>query len=376
MAGSERRDYDLAVIGGGLVGSAVAWGAARRGQRVAVLDEGDLAYRASRGNFALVWVQSKGLGMPEYAAWTKRSSDAWRGFADELRAATGYDVAFERPGGFHLCLSEKELEGRAAILKRLHNQPRMVQYPYEILDHDAVAKRLPEIGPAVVGASYCPLDGHCNSLRLLKALHAGLKSEGAAYFANRTVEHLERRAGEFRIASAREELRAGKVLLAAGNGNARLAPMVGLKAPVRPQRGQIIVTEKVRRFLDYPIATLRQTDEGSVLIGDSVEEAGFDDTVGLGVLSTMAARAVRMFPRLAALNVVRTWAALRVMTKDGFPVYDRSESCPGAFVATCHSGVTLAAAHALFLAPMLAAGALAPELAVFSARRFDVSQAA
>ena len=51
MAGSERRDYDLAVIGGGLVGSAVAWGAARRGQRVAVLDEGDLAYRASRGNF-------------------------------------------------------------------------------------------------------------------------------------------------------------------------------------------------------------------------------------------------------------------------------------------------------------------------------------
>ena len=90
----------------------------------------------------------------------------------------------------------------------------------------------------------------------------------------------------------------------------------------------------------------------------------------------MAARAVRMFPRLAALNVVRTWAALRVMTKDGFPIYDQSESCPGAFVATCHSGVTLAAGHALFLAPMLAAGALAPELAVFSARRFDVSQAA
>src|SRR5208282_826246 len=338
----------------GLVGSAIAWGAARRGQRVAVLDEGDLAYRASRGNFALVWVQSKGLGMPEYAAWTKRSSDAWGGFADELRAATGYDVAFERPGGFHLCLSETELETRAAVLRRLHNQPHMVQYPYEILDHDALARRLPEIGPAVMGASYCPLDGHCNSLRLLKALHAGMKSEGAAYLANRSVEYLERRAGEFSITSASGELRAGKVLLAAGNGNARLAAMVGLKAPVRPQRGQIIVTEKVRRFLDYPIATLRQTDEGSVLIGDSVEEAGFDDTVGLGVVSTMAARAVRMFPRLAALNVVRTWAALRVMTKDGFPIYDRSESAPGAFVATCHSGVTLAAGHALFLAPMLA----------------------
>jgi glycine/D-amino acid oxidase-like deaminating enzyme len=61
------RDHDVAVIGGGLVGSAIAWGLARAGQRVAVLDEGDVALRASRGNFALVWVQSKGLGMPAYA---------------------------------------------------------------------------------------------------------------------------------------------------------------------------------------------------------------------------------------------------------------------------------------------------------------------
>jgi len=73
--------HDFAVVGGGLVGSAIAWGLARLGQRVIVLDQGDFAYRASRGNFALVWVQSKGLGMPEYAGWTKRSSDGWAGFA-------------------------------------------------------------------------------------------------------------------------------------------------------------------------------------------------------------------------------------------------------------------------------------------------------
>ncbi len=71
-------DFDVAVVGGGLVGAALAWGIARAQQRVVVLDEGDVAHRASRANFALVWVQSKGLGMPEYAAWTKRSSDAWQ----------------------------------------------------------------------------------------------------------------------------------------------------------------------------------------------------------------------------------------------------------------------------------------------------------
>lgn len=61
-------EYDVAVIGGGVVGSSIAWGLANARQKVAVLDEGDVAYRASRGNFALVWVQGKGLGMPQYSS--------------------------------------------------------------------------------------------------------------------------------------------------------------------------------------------------------------------------------------------------------------------------------------------------------------------
>ena len=116
---SNMAEHDIAVIGGGLVGSAIAWGLAGAGKRVALLDEGDIAFRASRGNFALVWVQSKGLGMPEYARWTRASSDAWAGFAQELREETGIDVAHQRPGGFSLALSEAELERRDTMLKRL-----------------------------------------------------------------------------------------------------------------------------------------------------------------------------------------------------------------------------------------------------------------
>jgi glycine/D-amino acid oxidase-like deaminating enzyme len=373
MSRPDLREADVAVIGGGLVGAAIAWGLARAGARIAVLDEGDVAFRASRGKFALVWVQGKGLGLPEYAAWTKRSSDLWGEFARLLPDETGLDVAFRRPGGFHLCLSDREIENRAHMLARLHNQPDMVRCDYEMLDAARVKAMLPQVGPEVAGASYCPLDGHVNSLRLLRALHAGVQQLGATYLADHVVEKIEPRDGAFRLTTRHGEVRAGKVVLAAGNGNAWLGPMVGLDVPVRPQRGHIIVTEKVAPFLDYPIVTVRQTDEGGVMIGDSVEEAGFDVTVGAGVVSAMAERAVRMFPRLARLNVVRTWAALRVMTPDGFPIYQQSVSSPGAFVATCHSGVTLAANHALVLAPLIAAGELpAQQFGVFSARRFDV----
>ena len=265
-------DYDVAVVGGGLVGVATAWGLAREGCRVVVLDEGDRAVRASRGNFALVWVQSKGLGLPEYAGWTIRSSNAWAGFAQTLKEETGLDVSFQRPGGFHLALSEKELEARANVLRRLHNQPGIVDYKTEIMDHAQIAKMLPDIGPEVVGGSFCPLDGHVNSLRLFRTLHTAIKARGVTYLPSHRVENITKEGGEFQLATEQGEIRAGKVALAAGNANMRLAPMVGLEAPMRPERGQIVVTERLRPFLNHPVVTLRQTDEGTVMIGSGLPE--------------------------------------------------------------------------------------------------------
>src|SRR6202521_5338660 len=165
------REFDFAVVGGGLVGMAIAWGLARLGRRVAVLDEGDLGFRASRGNFALVWVQGKGNGMSEYALWTMQSSQRWPELAKALETQTGLDVCFRNPGGLHLLLSEREVENRANALKRLHNQPGMKSFDYQILDHAEVEKMLPQIGPEVAGASFCPADGQVNALRLLYALH-------------------------------------------------------------------------------------------------------------------------------------------------------------------------------------------------------------
>ena len=372
-----QRDHDVAVVGGGLVGAAVAWGLARAGQRVVVLDEGDIAKRASRANFALVWVQSKGLGMPEYMGWTVRSSEAWRQLADELKAQTGLDVCFQRPGGFHLALGEGELEARAQLLKRLHNQTGAADTRAEILDRARVERMLPGIGPEVAGGSFCPLDGHVNSLGTFRALHKGLALFGADYRPDHAVSGIVPEQGGFRLATAAGELRAGKVVLAAGNANMRLAPFIGLAAPMRPTRGQIVVTERVAPFLPYPVTTVRQTDEGTVMIGDSREEVTDDTGLDLSIGSVEADRARRMFPALGNLNVIRMWSGIRVMTEDGFPIYDQSKTCPGAFVVGCHSGVTLAANHAFTIAPMIERGRLdADTVGAFSARRFHVQKAA
>ncbi|HUH95174.1 MAG TPA: FAD-binding oxidoreductase [Casimicrobiaceae bacterium] len=370
------QDFDVAVIGGGLVGTAIAYGLARLGRRVALLDEGDIAYRAARGNFGLVWVQGKGLGLARYGSWTQLSARRWPELARALRDDADTDVALEQPGGFHVCLSEPELEQRSAMLGKLIAQPGFERYDFEILDRAALASRVPGIGPGVVGATYCRLDGHCNPLRLLRALHAALEKRDGAYLPLHKVERIERKDGRFAIETGGGRTAAPRVVLAAGLGNAALAAQVGLAAPVRPQRGQIIALERVRRFLAYPMSTVRQTDEGTVLIGDSQDEAGFDVTVDTAIAATEAARAVRIFPALAHARVTRMWAALRVMTPDAFPIYEQSASQPGAFVATCHSGVTLAAAHAFELAPRIAAGELGPDLHPFSAERFHVRKAA
>lgn len=365
--------YDAVVVGGGLVGAAIAYGLSGTLSHVAVLDEGDVAYRASRGNFGLIWVQSKGMGMPAYGRWTVTSQKLWRAFADELQALTGVDVHLEQRGGLHVALTQEEYDARVGFLTRLLQQPGMAQYPWKMLDRKEVADLVPGIGPDVVGASWTPVDGIANPLKLLHALHIAFEKKRVDYLPHHGVTHIAHHDGIYDITTAQGAIRGKKLVLAGGLSNKTLAAQVGMDIPVRPQRGQIIVLERTRRVLDTPLSTLRQTDEGTWLIGDSQEEMGLaDQTTGLPVLATLADRALRTLPALRDVRTVRTWAALRVMSQDGFPIYEQSQTHPDAFVATCHSGVTLAAAHALSYAPMVAAGRLDDAMAPFSTRRFHV----
>jgi glycine/D-amino acid oxidase-like deaminating enzyme len=361
---------DAIVIGGGLVGSAIAYGLACEGLKPVVLDEGDLALRASRGNFGLVWVQSKGLGNPSYQRWSRTSSELWLELAERLREETGIESGHHRPGGICICLSEEEFGARRQMMQEMHAQMGADGFDYRMLDHGEVKELLPGIGPAVVGGSWTPYDGHANPLYTLRALHAGLAARGGRYVPESKVQALSAASGSFTAETTRGRFQASRLVLAAGLGSAALGPQVGLHIPVFPVRGQVIVTERIAPLLRMPTLILRQTDEGSIMIGESREEGRSDDQSGIEVVRRLAARAVATFPLLAGARMVRTWAALRVMSPDGYPVYEQSTACPGAFAATCHSGVTLAAAHALRYAKHIARGALPEELQVFHSRRF------
>jgi glycine/D-amino acid oxidase-like deaminating enzyme len=355
--------YDVAVIGGGMVGTAIGYGCAARGARVVVLDEGDVAMRAARGNFGLVWGQSKGDGMPAYGAWTRESIARWSEFAERVSGLAGRDVQYRQVGGLAFCLNEAEVEERRDFVRRRHNQGHGTVRVVERRELEALMPGCP-LGPDVRGASYDPTDGHVDPLTTLRGMHAGLRQAGGVHLPGAPVAAIEPSAWGYSIRRADgAEVECQRIVVAAGIATTRIAALVGLDVPVRPVRGQNIVTERLAPILPMPCSALRQTGDGTIQIGVTSEDDGIVATpTTVDALADMAARAIRVLPALASARMVRGWAALRPMTPDGFPAYAESATHPGCFVATCHSGVTLAAVHAGPLAEGILRGVL-PELA-------------
>ncbi|SEK33823.1 Glycine/D-amino acid oxidase [Roseovarius nanhaiticus] len=368
---------DITVIGGGVVGLSVALGLLLDGRRVQVLDGADGDARASQGNFGLVWGQGKGWDYPPYARWTADALAAWPDFAQRLQDASGIDVALDQCGGFEFFTSEEELRAFTGMLtqQQTHLGNR---FAYDTLSGDDLRRDMPGIGPDVVGATYSDADGHVNPLRLLRALRRAVLAAGGRISAGAHVTGVAAQpGGGFEIAvSGAAPVRVDRVVLCAGLGTAPLAADLGFATRVAPQRGELLITEKLADRLPFLSSTIRQADEGGLQIGGTKADAGHDDSETLDVMAGLAAHAVAVLPALADLRVIRSWGALRVMSPDGFPVYARSATCPGAFLVTCHSGITLAPLHAAVLPGWIEGRSDAPELEAFDERRFALSSAA
>ena len=167
-------------------------------------------------------------------------------------------------------------------------------------------------------------------------------------------------------------------MLAAGLGNARLAPMVGLAAPVTPNKGQIIVLERVRPFLSMPLETIRQTDEGTVLVGDAQQDRGFDEALDTGVLAAMATARRATVPVPARRpGDARVGGAARDVAGRISDLCAIACACPGAFLVDLPQRRDAGGRPCARPSPdAVRAGALPAECAAFGVARFDVRAAA
>lgn len=358
------------VIGAGVVGLSVALGLLQAGHKVTVLDGADGDLRASHGNFGLTWLQGKGARYAPYARWTWHAVHQWPDFAEELAEISGQELSLEQAGGFEFFTDEQEYQDFAGDLAA---QAKTLghDFSYQSYDGDSVRRKVPGIGPDVVGATYCAHDGHVNPLRLLHALRVTVQRLGGSLRPNATVKTIKANEDAYQVTlSDKSQIGAARLFLCAGLGAQDLAQQLGFKTVVRPQRGELLITERLSSRLPFLSSTIRQVDEGGIQIGGTKAEVGPDDRETLPKIRDLARHAVAVWPELAEVNVVRSWGALRVMTPDGYPVYGRAPDGGNAFLVTCHSGVTLAPAHARGLISWIEGSPDAPNLDGFRDDRF------
>lgn len=368
---------DVIVVGAGTVGAAIAFGLVSRGLKVIVLDGADADSRAAVANFGLIWLQGKGLRMPEYQRLSRASVKLWPDFNARLTELAGDTLDYQHDGGLTFCIGDAAFEKREGELQRLHDILGG-EADWEMVERGRLEKLLPKIalGPEVTGASLGHLDGHINPLKLLAGLLGAIRRLGGTVFQGKRVDAVTSRHGSFIVTSGEENFHADRVVIAAGLGSQALARRLGIEVPLRPQRGQIQVTERVEPVLPLPTMNVRQTAEGTLMIGSTHEDAGYDSGTTAAAAARLSERALQVMPALSGVRLVRQWAGLRVMTPDTYPVYAESPLYPGAFVALCHSGITLAPLHATLVAEAVSQGHLPGSLAPFHCDRFDVPHAA
>ncbi|WP_179381710.1 NAD(P)/FAD-dependent oxidoreductase [Jannaschia marina] len=367
------KSAEFAVVGAGVVGASIAYGLLKRGHSVILLDGAKTDPRASGANFGLVWVQGKGPGVPEYQTLTRISSDAWQEFARELADAacdTNNSLAYERNGGLAFTFGEDGFQERKNLLNRLHNERGADGDDIEMIDRAEVQRMMPdfELGEEVSGASFCWRDGCVNPLRLHALLLQAVENLGGSIHWNAKVKSVQDKNGSgWQLSTEAGDMWAGHVVVASGLGAKAIAKQLGLDVPVRPQRGQVLVSQRMPKVMGLPASTLRQTADGTFLVGATKEDVDFDEGTSLSAAAKLARNALRITPMLKNMNVVRHWAGLRVMTPDGAPIYDFGEN---ASAAACHSGITLAPIHADLFVNRILGAAHDPKLDAFHPSRF------
>ena len=349
-----RKPRKVAVIGGGIMGAAIAWQLARRSVQVTLLDRSQPGHGASSHSFA--WINAGTKEPVGYHNLNRRSLEMWPRFA----AAIGDDGD---PGSVGLRWGGKvSWESDPSAAQRLAGRVRQLQswgYPTRLIDAGELKTLEPalEIGP-VAAAEYSPNEGQVEPQMVVDACLRRLEEMGCEIAADTEVCGFEQGAdgrvtGLLTTSGQRDT---DAVVMAAGTETTRLAALAGVNVPQAESPGVVIRTNPLPALLNnVPVVYapaledgrreihIRQCADGRLMIGEGDQESLAEDD-SQAHADDLLARARRYLPGIGGAEAIPVPVGWRPMPLDGYPVMGFAAEAPNLYVALTHSGVTLAPA--------------------------------
>lgn len=391
---------DVVVIGGGVIGSSVAFALARRGASVTLLDA-SIPGRATSASAGGLWPLGESLGLgcgvilhaaqhgpadgPEplprtFMDFLWASNLRFPSLAAELHTLCGIDIEAEPATGLLYLLYDEAQERHASrIIEWLGNDSGHI----EKWTPEQVCARDPLITRDLRGAIHFPGDNQVNPMLLAEALKRGACAKGARFIAEARTLALQCSKGRVvAVESDKGTIACGAVVNAAGAWSAQIARLAGIEIPIYPVRGQIICTETLqpgtlRSNLSTRDCYILQKAHGEVIIGSTTEHCDFNVEVRYQDMCNLAAGAIRAVPALRNATLKRAWVGLRPATPDELPILGPAIELENFFYAT--GGFRTGIVAAPLTGEVVAASVLGqtPEfpLEPFLARRFQLSPA-
>jgi glycine oxidase len=366
---------DFLIIGGGIIGCSLAWELARASRKVVVLDSGPVGGGASSAAAGLL---APGFGAPPADALAElcaRNAALYPSWVEELHEDGAGDVEFCRRGLLDVWITDDDEERERAC----HRGPAPPGRRVELLSGAELRRREPALSPQARGATYYAEYAQVNTARLAHEVARAAERAGVVL---REYEGVHRLAQEgdrvTAVETGRRRYSPGLVVLCAGAWSGLLATRLNIRLPVRPVKGQMLLAECRLSPLQTPLcageALFVPQKDGRLVLGVTVEEAGFDSRVTLDGLRTILTHSCAWVPAVGQLPLARAWAGLRPATPDGWPFMGPVPPLHNCWVSTGHfrKGVLLAPLCSRLMARSLLAGRLDEELLPFQpARRLE-----
>ncbi|HVB38011.1 MAG TPA: glycine oxidase ThiO [Vicinamibacterales bacterium] len=363
---------DIAVIGAGVIGCAVAWELARRGARVELLDSRDVALGATQASAGVLAPYIEGHEKASLLDLTIRGLALYDEFIDRLRADGHGPAHYYRTGTLETAADA----GAASVLQARARVLASRGVEAEFLDATAVRDAEPHLAADTAGGLLVRTHGFVNAPELTFALWQSASARGVRTRRECRVSRLSSDGPHLRIDTDEGAMTAAHVVLAAGSWSGQIAAGRGATVPVRPVRGQLLHLDwpgtPLHRVVWGPSCYLVPWTDGSLLVGATVEEAGFDERATTTGVHDLLQAACELVPHGWQAGFAGVRVGLRPATADELPIIGRSTRLDGLVYATGHyrNGILLAPLTAKLVADLVLDGHAGPELELTSPARF------